>query len=212
MNIVVITNGHIGNIKSLIKYINECDYIICADGAARYLEEINIVPNMLVGDFDSIQLDNIEWMEEKGVGFNKFPTEKDKTDTELAIDFALDKNPSVITLIGAVGSRVDHSLGNIFLLKKILDNKVIGRIIGENLEMYLIEDGVKIEGEFGDVLSLIPLSIEVKGVTIDNVAYPLNKANMRLGSTWGISNEFKERSIIEVTIDEGLLLVIKTRE
>lgn len=211
MHIVIVTNGEIENIRTLDKHIFESDFVICVDGATRYLKEIDMVPNLLVGDLDSISLDDMEWVKSKGVKLRKFPKEKDKTDTELAIDFALEHSPTMITLIGAIGSRVDHSMGNIFLLKKILDENILGRIVGENLEIYLTEDNLSIEGELGDILSLIPLSKSVEGVTIDGLIYPLNDAELSLGSTWGISNEF-ERPIANISIKKGLLLVIKSRE
>lgn len=212
MNIVVITNGDIYSIEKYEQILRESDYIICADGAARYLREINLPPNMLVGDFDSITLEDMEWIKSKGVILNKFQMEKDKTDTELAIDYAFAQNPKGITLIGAIGSRIDHSIGNILLLKKIVDRDISGRIIGENLEMYLIKDNLDIEGEYGDILSLIPLTNVVREVSLSGLRYSLYKKDLYLGSTIGISNEFKEKSTAIVSIKKGLLLAIKTKE
>jgi len=212
MHVIVITNGDITNIKIFNKMIQESDYVICADGAARYLSEIDIVPDMLVGDFDSIDKEQIDWMVARGVNLSRFPREKDKTDTELALDYAIEMSPSNITIIGAIGSRVDHSLGNILLLNRMLDRNILGRIVGEDLEIYLINDSLYLKGEYGDIISLIPLANRVEGVTINDVLYPLNNATMSLGSTWGISNEFMDNPDVKISLTEGLLLVVKTRE
>ncbi|MGV8146494.1 MAG: thiamine diphosphokinase [Alkaliphilus sp.] len=208
MEIVIVSNGIINDLSHLKKIVTESDYLICADGAAKYLVSLNIYPDLLVGDFDSISENDLKRMRDNNVRIEKFPTNKDMTDTELAIECACDLNPTLITIVGALGLRWDHSLGNIMLLAKILKNGISGRIDDEKTELTIIDKEIVLEGNVGDTISLIPLSDEVKEVTLEGLKYPLNSGSMNFGSTLGISNVFVAKHI-KITVGEGLLLVVR---
>lgn len=211
MKVVIVTNGEINDTEYLRNIIAEASMIICADGAAKHLIKIDIAPDMLVGDFDSIAEEDLKWMETRGVKLVRFPTRKDSTDTELAVDYALEQNPLEIILIGGVGSRWDHSLSNIMLLKKLLRHNVKGRIVNELNDITITQDSLELEGDIGDIVSILPVSEVVKGVNLYGLEYPLENRTIPMGSSLGISNKFKNQRA-KITLEEGILLVIKAKE
>ncbi|PHS35510.1 MAG: thiamine diphosphokinase [Alkaliphilus sp.] len=208
MKIVIVTNGIINDLNHLEQIIIKSDYVICADGAARYLAALNIYPDLLVGDLDSISPNDLKQMRDRSVKIEEFPTDKDMTDTELAIEYALELNPTSITIVGALGLRWDHSLGNIMLLAKMIKKGVPCKIIDEKTEITIVDREIELEGNIGDTISLIPLSNEVKKVTLEGLKYPLLNKNISFGSSLGISNAFIEKQV-KITVGEGLLLVVR---
>ena len=212
MEVVIIANGEINDLQYIQKIIQD-KYIICADGAAKYLRQINMVPDLLVGDFDSISSDDLLWMKSKKVNYEKFPPRKDQTDTELALEYAFKilPKPRSIVIVGGLGSRWDHSLANIMLLNNILDQGIEGKIISDNDEIILAETNISINGEIGELLSIIPLTSVVKGITLEGLEYPLQNRDIKISSTLGISNVFTAK-VAKIFIEKGRLLIIKTKE
>lgn len=211
MEVTVVTNGYIGNLDILKHTIKNSDYVICADGAAEYLMNLDIYPDLLVGDLDSINNHALKWIEKGQISVKRFPVKKDMTDTELAIDFALEKSPNIITIIGAIGSRMDHSLANIMLLYKIYKMGVKARVINEVNEITITDSTIKVQGNVGQSISIIPIGGDVKGVTLEGLEYPLNNHNINMGSSLGVSNRFI-KEYATVSVKEGILLVIKVYE
>lgn len=214
MKCIVVSNGDISNYSFYENIFDGADYIICADGGARHLMKMNIMPNVIIGDLDSIhEKDKLIFLE-SNVKFYKFPANKDATDTELAVDYAISQNPDEIILLGAIGSRMDHSIANVTLLKKILGHGINGRIINENNEICILNDKyneIILLGEKHDYLSLVPLCDRVEGITLEGLKYPLINATIILGSSLGVSNEL-DGNEAKVKIDKGVLLVIKARD
>ncbi|MCC5911978.1 MAG: thiamine diphosphokinase [Clostridiaceae bacterium] len=210
MDVIIVTNGDIVDLKHIKNTLKD-KYIICADGASKYLRNIEVIPDLLVGDFDSIDDDDLSWMKNNGVSYEKFPTRKDQTDTELAVEYAIKNKPKTITIIGALGSREDHSLANVMLLYKIVQHDIRGSIIDKNNEIYITKNSIHIEGEIGEMLSIIPITPIVSGVTLKGLEYPLMNKTIAMGSTLGISNIF-EKNKVEIHVDEGVLLIIKSKE
>lgn len=211
MRAVIVTNGEIKDIGHLKGVLEGAELIICADGAAKYLRKLGVAPHVLLGDFDSIATEELAWMKQQETTLLKYPEKKDSTDTELALDYALQQRPEEVVIVGGVGSRWDHSLGNIFLLKKLLDNKVRGSIINEVNEITIMNNFLELEGNMGDIVSIIPISQEVKGVNLYGLEYPLVDRSIPMGSSLGISNRMLgERA--RISLKEGILLVIKSKE
>jgi len=211
MKAIIICNGRIENYSCYNEHIRNADYIICADGGATHAKKLGLKPDVLMGDFDSINRDDFSYFNEMGIEILKFPVMKDMTDTELAVEHALNKGCDFVVLIGALGSRADHSLANVMLLKKMLDRGVKGIIVDENNEITLINDRIILEANNYTNVSLIPITEKVEGVTTNGLYYPLQDATIEMGSTWGISNKFiSDRA--EVSITKGLMLVVKSRD
>ncbi|QZY57116.1 thiamine diphosphokinase [Crassaminicella profunda] len=211
MKCVIIANGDINHYEGAIPLIEECNCIICADGGARHLFKMNILPHMIVGDLDSIDEDTKEYFEKENIALYKFPKKKDYTDMELAIEYALKKGATEIVFLGAIGSRMDHTIANITLLRPLAEKGIKAKIMNEHNEIMVIENSLEIEGEIGDTLSIIPLSEEVVGVTLKGLEYPLEDATIPMGSSIGISNRFMSTKA-KINIKKGKLLVIKARD
>lgn len=208
---VVVCNGSIRDDERIRKYFQDAGLIICADGGAVHLMRLGIRPHVLVGDFDSIPPEVYGQFEKDGVEIARFSTSKDMTDTEIAVDLAMDRGCKTVVLVGALGSRLDHSLSNIFHLKRMMDRGVSGIVVDEQNEIMLMDKHIRLVREEGLKVTLLPFSEAVSGVTTRGLQYPLFNATIPLGSSWGVSNEFSE-DIAEVSISAGLLLVIKSKD
>ena len=208
---IIISNGTINDYSYYSKYLDSCKFVICADGGATHARKFGIVPDILLGDFDSIPTHDLEFFRSLGVEILKFPTEKDMTDTELAVDLAIKRGYDELIFIGGLGTRLDHSLSNIFILKMMLYKGIKGVIVNENNEIALINSHIRLQKEDGIKVTLLPLSEKVDGVTTKGFYYKLDNATLFMGSSWGVSNEFVEDTA-EVSITSGYLLVIKARD
>lgn len=201
---VIILNANLTDFSILPNYISKNDFIIAADGGANYLKKLGIKPNVIIGDFDST-----DSLEISGVEYVKFPSEKDFTDSELALDFAASKNISEITIYGLLGDRVDHILANIFLLTKKKYKKLNIKIIEGNQEIYLASGEVKIEGKIGQTISLIPLLGDVEVESSSGLKYDPAIYKMSTESNIGISNVLTKTKA-KIKIKKGKLLIIHT--
>ncbi len=210
MKTIIICSGLIKDYTFFNAIIETSDYIICADGGSRHAFEMKIKPDLIIGDLDSISKKYIDYYNSIDVKIIKFPSDKDKTDTQICIEYALHFSNEII-LIGATGNRIDHMLANISLLKMGIDKGKIIRMIDENNEIYLMDSELTILGEKGEIISLLPISERVEGVTIVGSRYELKKALMEIGNPYGVSNYFIGNEI-NITIEKGYLLVIKSRD
>ena len=194
---LIITGGNIANYEKIKKFIDKKAFIICADSGYDHAIKLGVSPNITIGDFDSLKAK---------IPPNAIihPIDKDKTDTELAIEYAISKGAESIILIAALGTRADHSIANIMLL---LHYKHINiRIIDEHNEIFLAKEENIIQ-KSGEIVSLIPLSPCV--VTTHGLQYELNEHSLTPGPSIGISNiSLKENSIIRVHKNQDLLIII----
>ena len=211
MKICIILNGEIKDYKYIKSIIckNNYDYIICSDGGANHTYKMNIVPDYIIGDLDSIEDNVIKYYKSKNVKFNKFPTKKDETDTELSIWLANKLNAKKIDLIGALGGRIDHTIANINLLYYIRNKNIIPKMISEKEEVYIaIEEEIIIDGNKGDTISIIPIKGDAKGITLTNLEYPLENGIMEFSRPLGISN-IMTNSSCNIKVNEGSIIIIK---
>lgn len=207
---IIISNGSF-NINTLKKVKKSTDIIICADGGANHIYGSDILPDMIVGDLDSLTPDALEYYKKSNILFHKFSSKKDNTDTELAINFAVDEGVRELILLGSTGTRLDHTLANIMLLEKLFKRNINARIIDEHNEIYVIDSSIEVRNEKDTFVSFIPLFEECRGVTMKGFKYPTDNLNFELGSTMGISNEVEsDKGIIEIS--SGIALVIKSRD
>lgn len=211
MKCVIVCNGYGLNKELIDEYLNEDTYLICADGGANHLEKLGISPDILIGDFDSISAKVLDAYKAKGIEVIPFPPEKDYTDSELAIETALSKGFKKITILGGIGSRMDHTLANINLLKTILEEGCEGVIVDENNIVRVTSSDIRLKRKEGYKVTLLALSPEVQGVTTKDLYYPLKDFTLVQGSTRGVSNEFISEEAY-VSIKSGLLLVIMARD
>ncbi|MCK5542558.1 MAG: thiamine diphosphokinase [Desulfobacterales bacterium] len=211
MKAVIIANGNIQNQKKFSEIITRADLIICADGGANHLKKMGILPHVIIGDFDSINLQDKFFFENNNIKLIKHPVDKDATDTELAVNYAIQQNAHDITLIGAIGTRLDHTLANIFLLKKIVAQKIKCSIIDDNNEIFLVTDKITLKKTTSSFISLTPLTEKAEGVTTIGLKYPLTNAVIKFGASLGISNQFLDEKAT-VSLKKGILFVIKSKD
>lgn len=209
MKTVIICSGEIKNYKDMEAVVRSADLIICADGGAIHAMNMGITPNILLGDFDSIDEDVLNYYNSDKIEKIQYPAVKDMTDSEIAVDLAIAKGSEEVIIIGGGGLRMDHFLGNVFLLKKFLDIDIKASIVDEKNEIILINKHCKIQKINNRKLSLVPISQSVNGIVTKGLQYELLGENLLFGSTRGISNEFCDDEA-EIEIQNGLLLVISS--
>jgi thiamine pyrophosphokinase len=208
--VIIISGGVIGDREFLRRTIEEATdpVIICADGAARHVRLLGVVPAWIVGDMDSIDEDTLEYFTERGSRIEVFPRGKDETDTELALMCAVKLNPDEIWIVGALGGRIDHTLANISLLAMCVKEGICAKIIDEKCEISVVEKFYECEGQKGDTVSLLPLSSQVSGITLTGFEYPLVRKTMVIGKPYGISNRLTNEKG-SISVESGYLLVIR---
>jgi len=215
VKITIVTNGKIESLSWLEMKLKENSgkdgFIICADGAAKYLRTIDFVPDLLLGDLDSIDKDAKLWMEEKKVPLKKFPEKKDQTDTEIALEYSVSKEPDEIEVLGAFGSRMDHTLANVQLLEGFFDSGISIRLMDEQNEVWLLGKHTRIVGRKNENLSIIPITESVTGVSLRGFEYPLENSRLARGHTLGISNIIRDHKA-EISFKEGKLLAVIARD
>ncbi|MEW6088896.1 MAG: thiamine diphosphokinase [bacterium] len=206
---IIIGNGEIDNFYILRKTIKKNDIIIAVDGGADYAKKISIRPDYIIGDMDSI---NNFPRNRKTANILKFSKEKNKTDSELALDFALDNNPSDIILFGMTSLlRIDHSINNIFLLKNLAEKGIRHTLfVNSFTRVSAVKRKIILQKKYGRSLSLIPLSQKVNGIVTKGLKYKLNKETLFMNKSRGISNIITENKA-EITFIEGILLVIQIK-
>ncbi len=186
--------------------------VYAVDGGLTVAEEAGVVPDYLIGDFDTADESLVAKYEERCITIRHQP-EKDATDTELAIDVALEQGAETILLLGATGTRMDHTMANIHMLYHVLLRGKQAFIVNENNRISLHEKSfIKKRDElFGTYLSFLPFFGETTGVTLKGVKYPLDGKTLMAGTSLGISNEVTEDTV-EVSFVSGYLLMIEARD
>ncbi|HWJ02676.1 MAG TPA: thiamine diphosphokinase [Verrucomicrobiae bacterium] len=211
MRIGVICNGAVTDYNWLAAVIETLDGVICADGGSNHAYKLGIMPKLIIGDLDSVDPKVLSHYQSEGVTIKQFMAEKDDTDQRLALQEAIALGATEVVLLAALGKRLDHSLGSLSVLAYLHSQGVTGTILDETNEVTLREHQVIIEGEVGEEISLLPLTTRVTGITTENLQYALKDAVFELGNPYGISNVLTAPKA-RVTMAEGLLLVIKSRE
>jgi thiamine pyrophosphokinase len=209
--ILVVANGVIENREWLRSLLAETAAVIAADGGGNHLAALTVRPDVVVGDLDS--LDESIWAawEKAGTTIAAFPAEKDETDLELALLYAVQNYSGDIDVAGALGGRLDQMLANIFLLGH---HAFAGRrltLVEPNQRAWLVKDRTEIMGSEGDLVSLIPLGGEVKIKQTTGLKWVLRDEALHFGPARGISNVMlSETAVVEV--ESGLLLCVHLTE
>lgn len=217
--VLIITGGR--SDKALAKELYSefaPDMVITADRGMEVARELGIVPDYLVGDFDSSDNATLEYFKSQFATEGRpiirtFNAEKDETDTELAISLALVSEASEIVILGATGTRLDHTLANIHILCKPLESGVKALIIDEYNVISLHDEKITLKADkaFGEYFSLMPLSESVKNLTIKGAKYELEKVDIAYGSSLCVSNEFAKNTV-KIDFDEGKLILFQTSD
>jgi len=211
MKVCIILNGEIKEYKAIKNILikEQYDYIICADGGANHTYNMDIAPDYIIGDLDSVQVEIVSYYENCGVLFEKFPSKKNETDTELCIYLADKLKAKEIHFIGALGGRIDHTMANINLLYCVRQMNIVPKILSEKEQVYIaMNEEITIYGNKGDTISVIPINGDAKGVTLTNLEYPLNNYDMKFYSPLGISNVMLDKEC-KLKVENGSILIIR---
>lgn len=181
MRAVIICGGDIGNADRAKRLIKKDDLIICADSGYKYASALEVKPDIVLGDFDSYELAKVECDNVK-----TYPAKKDFTDSEIAAQYAIEQGADELLFLAVMGGRIDHTLGNIYLLKTVYEKGAKAMIFDGISSIWYVTDTISVTGKKGDLLSVIPFA-ETGDITTDGLEYALDKES--LPST-GISNVF----------------------
>lgn len=212
MRAVIIASAEISNYDFCREWIREGDMIICCDGGIRHAKVMGIKPDYIVGDFDSAPPELLAEYKAMGIPFQQFPTQKDETDMELGMDFAVTLGADDIVAIGGIGSRFDHTLANAHLLLRLLKKGIRGRLVNEHNCVEVIDKPLKLQGKVGTIVSTLPLSMEVTGITLTGFAYPLTDKTLTIDDELvAVSNVMQEEEA-EISLETGYLYVILAKD
>lgn len=204
---------------------HEIDCIIAADKGLRFCYEKKIFPNYILGDYDSICPEILEWYRRQSdVPVTAYPAEKDDTDTAIALAKALEIGSEKIYLLGALGGRMDHAVANIQILKNVLDHTSdnTSKRVERSAEAYIVDPQnmicliekemiLKRKEQFGKYVSLLPFTDTVEGITLEGFKYPLYEYTMKKGESTGVSNEIVDEEA-KVSFLSGVLLMIQSKD
>lgn len=212
MKAVLFANAQIEDYECCYHDLKNADIVLCCDGGMRHAKKLGIMPQYGIGDFDSVSADILNYYKKKGMKIKKFPARKDETDLELGLDFAVELGADEIIVFGAIGSRFDHTMCNAQLLFRMLKKGVKTKLINENNEVELIQDKTTVYGKKGDIVSTVPLSMEVKGIYLKGLEYPLINATLTIGGDMIAVSNIMTGEQAEISIEEGYLFVIKAKD
>ncbi|MCL5037199.1 MAG: thiamine diphosphokinase [Chloroflexi bacterium] len=208
--VVIVAGGVPPSGDLLRKWKIDGSFLIAADSGATSCLNAGLVPDIVIGDMDSLESHEFDEVLNLGAEIIEYPPDKDKTDLELAFDEAAGMKPGEIVILGALGNRADHILGNIMLLFNSALKGIKARIVDEQTEIFPAGKRNMLEGKPGDIVSLIPVSDEVSGIKLTGLKYDLPGGVLKRGGTKGQSNEFiSPTALIETGAGELLIVVIR---
>jgi len=208
---IIFLNGTHHNLKNIRKITpKRNDVIIAVDGGAKYCHKLNTKPNFVIGDMDSISPSLLEKFKKTKVNILTYPSQKNETDFELALDLAISKKVTELLIIGGVGNRLDMTLTNIFSLSQSRFSNLKIKALTDTEDLLFLRPGTTyLKGVIGNRLSLIPLTRAVTGVTLRGFQYTLNNKTIQFGSGRTISNYFRSK-VTSIKIKSGVLICIIT--
>src|SRR3989338_700235 len=208
-HVVIVGNGNIT--ENFLKRENSADFVISVVRATLYLIDRGVIPDIAIGDFDSVSLSELEIIKKKAKKTIIYKREKDETDLDLAVMYSIVLSQVEVTIIGATGKRLDHELANIYLLKKYLDKDINAHIIDANNKITLIDKKTIIHKDKKyNYLSLISYTDHAV-VSISGCRYNISKKTLLKGSSLGVSNEIIDGAA-QIDVHRGILIMIQSRD
>ena len=200
---VVVGGADIGQYDRIRTYLREDDFFICCDSGLKHREGLGILPNLIVGDLDSHENPHLD------IETIVLPREKDDTDTVFAVKEALKRGFQEFLLVGVMGGRLDHTLGNVSLLLMLDAQGKKAVAVDDCSEMEIVSDAPAYIEDRYPYFSLLNISGLAQGVTIRNAKFPLTDGEITCEYQYGISNEVLPGMTAEVTVKNGRLLLVK---
>jgi thiamine pyrophosphokinase len=207
---IIFANGTVPDIRAVAALLKPDDVWIAADGGSRHALALGRAPDIVIGDCDSLPPGVEESLRQAGSRVNRFPAEKDQTDLELALDYAIREAFDQILIVGGTGGRIDQTLANIALLFR---PELAGReacMDDGREELIPVRGSATITGAPGDIVSLIPFGGDATGIRTEELAFPLSSETLHLTSSRGVSNRLASAKA-NIQVEKGYLLCIHTR-
>lgn len=190
------------------------ELVIVADRGLQGAAGLEFLPDILLGDYDSVDSRLLEQSRKDNRMIHmQYPAEKDYTDSHLAIVTALEQGAAELCILGAIGTRMDHSLANIGLLKLCMEAGVEAELVDSHNRIRMTDKNMTLQKkeQFGQYVSLLAFSDYVTGITLQGFRYPLQEAVLETGISRGVSNEIIGEQA-EIQIKSGILLVIESKD
>ena len=203
---VVVGAAEIGNYEKIKEYLEASDFYIFCDGGLRHMESLGVEPDLIVGDFDSYPRSEAVKI---GAELITLPCEKDDTDTVFAVKEALARGFTDFLLVGVVGQRLDHTLGNLSVLLMLDKAGAAGKIIDDYSEMLLVSDSSAYVDDSFSYFSVLSVGGKASGISEKNAKYAPENASISSEYQYGISNEVLPGKTAEISVKSGRLLLIK---
>jgi thiamine pyrophosphokinase len=209
MRAVIFANGTFDDADLARAELGAGDLILAVDGGTRHAWEAGVDPQLVIGDLDSLTTEEQQRLRSSSAEISSFSARKDQTDLELALVRAVSEGAESILIFGALGGRIDQTVANVLIAVQPEFGDVDIRIVKGAQTAFLIRDHAVLDGEPGDVVSLIPLGGDATGVTTEGLEWSLDDETLHFGSTRGISN-VQKREQAQVRVRQGQLLCVVT--
>ena len=203
----MLANGELQHPDQVRALTGQADLLVAADGGSRHALALGLRPNLVVGDLDSLTIAEQRELAQAGTTFVGYPEAKDETDLELALVQAVDCGAREIVVLAALGGRTDQTLANLLLLALPQLQGVRCGIIEGPETILLVRNWVRMVGQPGDLLSLIPLGGDCHNIWTEGLVYPLAGETLWLSRARGISNVL-DASQVTIRVGEGMLLAV----
>jgi thiamine pyrophosphokinase len=204
---VIFANGIAPDQATVCRWLRPGDLVVCADGGAKTALAQGLTPDVVIGDFDSLDETQQAQLKAQGCRCVIYPVAKDWTDLELALKQAVQEGATEIIVLGALGGRLDQELANILLLLLPELDDISTRIVDERQELFITRGEATLTGLAGDIVSLIPLGGDVTGIVTEGLLYTLKNEPLLSGPARGISNVMTGE-LARVMLKSGALLVV----
>lgn len=212
MKALIVSGGEKPSKELLKEVASKSELIIGADKGCDSLYDSHIIPKYIVGDFDSANIEKVDYLKECGAIKLEFNPEKDFTDSDSALNIAIEEGATEIIFLGVTGTRLDHTFGNLGLLISALKRGVNATIINENNKIFMVKNSISLKRDIKyKYISFLSYGSVVKGLNIRNAKYNLEKYDLVIGDTMTVSNEFIDENI-EIEFESGILLVIYSND
>jgi thiamine pyrophosphokinase len=207
---LIFASGTLTKTTELQNLVAQADIFLAADGGANHCHRLDITPDILVGDFDSINTATLTKYQKEGIEIHRHPVQKDAIDLEISLDLARYRGATTIWLVGVLGGRWDMSLANIMLTASDKYKDIRLSLLGPDCTMHIFHPGQShsVSGFPGQTISLLPLKDDVHGITLTGFKYPLNDHTISFGASLGISNNLiNDQGRISFT--KGVLICVQ---
>lgn len=212
---IIVSGGQIDDAFALeVLQMVEPEYVIGVDKGLQFLYNNQVMPSHIVGDFDSVSKHVIAYYKtETEIPIREFSSEKDATDTEIAVRLAIELGVSKLWILGATGTRLDHVTSNIQVLKIAHDNHVKAWIVDPYNRISLAKHEVRLmrSESFGEYFSLFPFEGVVEDLSIEGAKYPLSHYRMSASESRCVSNEYQDDEV-RITFPDRMIILMETRD